>query len=102
MESVKLSIAMFSVHSSPVGELGTNDTGGMSVCIRELAREMGRRGHRVDIYTRLSDAQCQEVVDLYENVRLIHLKAGSVEYLPKSTIYSHLPQCRAVEQGSQH
>ena len=41
MEVAPLRIAMLSVHSCPVGELGTKDTGGMSVCIRELAREMG-------------------------------------------------------------
>jgi D-inositol-3-phosphate glycosyltransferase len=62
----------------------------MSVCIRELAREIGRCGHRVDIYTRLSDPQSQEVIDLHENVRLIHLKTGPVGYLPKSALYQHL------------
>ena len=31
---------MLCIHSNPVGELGTRDTGGMSVYIRELAREL--------------------------------------------------------------
>jgi D-inositol-3-phosphate glycosyltransferase len=52
MRSDKLKIAMLSVHSCPVGKLGSKDTGGMSVYIRELARELGQRGHTVDIYTR--------------------------------------------------
>ena len=43
---------MLSVHSSPLGELGTRDTGGMSVYIRELAMALGRQGHLVDMYTR--------------------------------------------------
>ena len=43
---------MISIHSSPLGPLGTRDTGGMSVYIRETARELGRMGHRVDIFTR--------------------------------------------------
>ena len=44
MNSSQLRIAMLSVHSSPLGELGTKDTGGMSVYIRELARELGQTG----------------------------------------------------------
>ena len=35
---------MLCIHSSPVGELGTRDTGGMSVYIRELAKELGNLG----------------------------------------------------------
>jgi len=38
---------MLSVHSCPVGRLGGRDTGGMNVYIREIARELGKRGHRV-------------------------------------------------------
>ena len=33
-------IAILSVHSSPLGKPGARDTGGMSIYIRELAREM--------------------------------------------------------------
>jgi D-inositol-3-phosphate glycosyltransferase len=46
---------MISVHSSPIGRLGTQDTGGMSVYVRELARALADRGHRVDIFTRTAD-----------------------------------------------
>ena len=35
-----LANAMLSIHSSPIGVLGTRDTGGMSVYVRALAREM--------------------------------------------------------------
>ena len=40
MSMQPLTIAMLSIHSSPIGELGTRDTGGMSVYVRELAREL--------------------------------------------------------------
>ena len=73
MDKKQLRIAMLSTHSNPIGELGTNDTGGMSVYIRELARELGKRGHRIDIYTRLRNGRHQPVIDLFEKVRLIHL-----------------------------
>ena len=90
MKEEKLRIAILSVHSSPIGELGTNDTGGMSVCIRELAREMGARGHQVDMFTRLRDSESAPCLDLYENVRLIHLNAGNGKPLSKIDLYPHL------------
>ena len=46
MAENQLRIAMLSVHSCPVGTLGTRDTGGMSVYIVELASALGKLGHR--------------------------------------------------------
>ena len=90
MRSDKLKIAMLSVHSCPVGKLGSKDTGGMSVYIRELARELGRRGHTVDIYTRAHDLDEAQIVQLGDNARVIHLQAGEVEPIDKLAVYSHL------------
>ncbi len=93
MKEEKLRIAMLSIHSSPAGELGTKNTGGMSVYISELARELGNRGHLVDIYTRLIDPVSHQVIDLYKNVRLIHLRVGNNgpnKPMSKLTLYSHL------------
>ena len=90
MEVSPLWIAMLSVHSCPVGKLGTKDTGGMSVYIRELAREMGRRGHLVDIYTRSHGSACDKVVDLGTNVRLVHLGAGDGEAVNKAGLFPSL------------
>lgn len=83
-------LAMLSVHSSPMGNIGAGDTGGMSIYVREVAREMGRRGILVDIYTRARDPACEMVVELGDNVRLIHLKAGN-EDITRLAIYPHLP-----------
>ena len=88
--SDQLKIAMLSVHSCPVGKLGSKDTGGMSVYIRELARELGKRGHTVDIYTRAHDPAEAQIVKLGENARVIHLQAGEVEPIDKLAVYSHL------------
>jgi D-inositol-3-phosphate glycosyltransferase len=84
-----LKIAMLSIHSCPLGRVGEENTGGMSVCIRELARELGRRGHFVDVYTRLHEPIHDRVVGLGKNARLIHLEAGEGE-IPKLAIYDHL------------
>lgn len=90
VEEEKLNIAMFSIHSCPVGELGTKDTGGMNVYIRELAGQLGIRGHRVDIYTRVHDPSDPQVIYLNENARVIHLRAGKNGYMHKLAIYPYL------------
>ena len=83
-------IAMLSIHSNPVGELGTNDTGGMSVYIREVARELGKRGHRIDVYTRLSNGKHQPVIDLFANVRLVQLGHSNNANLSRLALYPYL------------
>ena len=98
MKSDQLRIAMFSVHSCPIGELGTKDTGGMSVYIRELARHIGIFGHGVDIYTRLNGSKHNQIIELYDNVRLIHLSAGGNGYVHKLALYYYLSDfLRALE-----
>ncbi|MFC2034765.1 glycosyltransferase [Chloroflexota bacterium] len=87
----QLRIAILSAHSCPIGNLGTKDTGGMSVYIRELAYELGQQGHSVDVYTCVHDAQDPQIVSLGQNTRLIHLKAGENEEVDKLAMYSYLP-----------
>jgi D-inositol-3-phosphate glycosyltransferase len=73
-----------------MGELGTKDTGGMSVYVRELARELGKRGHWVDIYTRVNGSEQKQIARLYDKVRLIHLRAGKNGQMNKLALYGHL------------
>jgi D-inositol-3-phosphate glycosyltransferase len=87
----QLRIAMLSAHSCPVGKLGTKDTGGMSVYIRELACELGKQGHLVDIYTRVHNPKDRQIYELNQNARLIHLRAGEDEEIHKLAVYSYLP-----------
>ncbi len=86
-----LKIAMLSAHSCPVGRLGTRDTGGMSVYVLELARELGKLGHLVDIYTRVHDPNDKVIYEVGQNVRLIHLRAGEDGEIHKLAVYPHLP-----------
>lgn len=67
-------IAILSLHSCPYIVPGGRYTGGMNIYIRNLARELGGLGHRVDIYT-CSQANCSQCGkgDLAENIRLIHI-----------------------------
>ena len=92
MSDNKLKIAIISAHSCPVGDLGAKDTGGMSVYIRELARELGKKGHTIDIYTRIHNPADPRVEDLSNGVRLIHLKAGEEATIHKMDVYFSLPE----------
>jgi len=91
MEKNNLRIAMLSVHSCPVGNLGAKDTGGMSVYIRELARELCNKGHVVDVYTRVHDPADPQIINLGGGARLIHIKAGQELDIHKLALYSYLP-----------
>ncbi|MGD1118781.1 MAG: glycosyltransferase [Dehalococcoidales bacterium] len=91
-DNCKLKIAMLAAHSCPVGDLGAKDTGGMSVYIRELARELGKSGHNIDLYTRVHDPADPRVEDLSQGVRLIHLRAGREARIQKMAVYFSLPE----------
>ena len=92
MNENRLRIAMLSAHSCPVGDLGARDTGGMSVYIREIARELGEQGNYVDVYTRAHDPADSQIVELGQMAKLIHLKAGQEETIHKLAVYSYLPE----------
>ena len=86
----RLNIAMISIHSCPLGVLGGRDTGGMNVYVRELARELAKRGHMIDIYTMAHQPQHGPPINLGQNVRIIHLETGVNEDMPKLAIYDYI------------
>ncbi len=88
-------IAVLSVHSCPLAALGGKETGGMNVYVRELSREMGRLGLRVDVYTRSQNPHISRIVPLGRNARVIHLQAGPEEPVPKNEIIKFLPEFTA-------
>ncbi len=96
-----LRIAVLSVHTCPLAALGGKKTGGMNVYVRELSRELGRLGVRVDVFTRAQGLCAPHVSDgeLAPNVRVIHLIAGPEEPLSTRQIYDHLPE---FEAGVRH
>jgi len=92
---------MLSVHSCPFGELGAENTGGMSVYIRELCKELGRRGHIVDVFTRTHEPIHDQIIEFGQNARLIHLKAGDEEDTNRLKIYPYLSEfSRQVDKFS--
>jgi D-inositol-3-phosphate glycosyltransferase len=88
---------MFSLHTSPLASLGrTRDAGGMNVYVRELARELGRSGIDVDIFTRRSDPNLPAIHQIADRVRLIQIEAGPVAPLPPTELFPYVSEftCR--------
>jgi len=82
---------MLCIHSNPVGELGTRDTGGMSVYIRELARELSKIGVLVDVFTLCRNHSASSIIPLFKHVRLISLKVKAEEPITKENFFDYLP-----------
>lgn len=89
------SLALLSVPTCPVGALGGKKTGGMNVYVRDLARELGRKGIRVDIFTRCESLDAPEVRRLGANVRVIHIPSGPAKTLAPLEILPYLPEFTA-------
>jgi len=86
------SIAMLSVHTSPLDTPGrTKDAGGMNVYVYQLARELGQRSHRIDLFTRWTDKHQPRIVHISENVRVIHIQAGPLAPVHKHDLYHYIP-----------
>ena len=45
-------IALLSLHTSPLAQPGSGDSGGMNVYVRELAAGLAHAGHHCDVYVR--------------------------------------------------
>jgi D-inositol-3-phosphate glycosyltransferase len=83
---------MLSVHACPLAHLGGRDSGGMNVYVRELARELGRRGHEVDVFTRWREKDDPRVQSLGPGARVVHIPSGPMGYWPKMDVYDHLDE----------
>lgn len=90
-----LRIAMLSLHTSPVAMLGGKETGGMNVYVRELSRELARRGMCIDIYTRSQNPKLPRVEELSPGVRnahVINIPAGPEAPYSKHLLIEHLDE----------
>ena len=86
-------IAMLSVHTCPLATLGGKETGGMNVYVRELTRELARRGVTADVFTRSQNPHLPHVMhNLGETGRVIHIPTGPEEPYNKNLVFDHLPE----------
>jgi len=65
----------------------------MNVYVRDLSRELARRGQHVDVYTRSQDPSVPRIDNgLGHGARVIHLPAGPEHPYDKHLVYDHLPE----------
>ncbi len=83
---------MISYHTCPLASEEGKETGGMNVYVLELAKELASMGHKVDIFTRSQDVHNKVVVQITENLRLMHLPAGPQKPLSKNNILPYIDQ----------
>ena len=83
-------IALISEHASPLAELGSVDAGGQNVYVAQIATELGRRGYRVDVFTRRDDERLPAVVHWRPNVRVVHVPAGPAHFVPKEHLLAYM------------
>ena len=85
-----MNIALISDHASPLAALGGTDSGGQNVYVAHLARQLGRAGHVVDVFTRCDDPGLPAVCSFDRNVRVIHVTAGPQAPVPKEELLPHM------------
>lgn len=87
-----LRLALVSVHGDPLSPIGSEGAGGQNVYVRELARALVGRGHRVDVFTRgRSERQSEIRYEAGGALRVVRLPAGPAGHLSRDRLYAHLP-----------
>ncbi|HET9495072.1 MAG TPA: glycosyltransferase [Chloroflexia bacterium] len=76
----------------PEALLGGRETGGMNVYVRELSRELARRGKSVDVFTRFQDAATDQIEQIDADARVIHLPAGPLAPYDKNKLVNHVDE----------
>jgi D-inositol-3-phosphate glycosyltransferase len=97
-------VAVVSLHTSPLDQPGTGDSGGMNVYVRAAAEQLARRGIDVDVFTRRRARDIAEIEELAPGAQVVHVTAGPRASIPKEELAPHVPEvldgvlrrCRAV------
>ncbi len=80
-------LAVLSMHTSPLAQPGTGDSGGMNVYVRELVSSLAQAGVAADVYVRRGADDVPDIVDVEPGFRVVHIEAG-----PPDLAKEHLPE----------
>jgi D-inositol-3-phosphate glycosyltransferase len=69
-------VALLSLHTSPLTQPGSGDSGGMNVYVRELAAGLAHAGHDCDVYVRTDRDGLPDAVAVEPGVTVRHVAAG--------------------------
>jgi D-inositol-3-phosphate glycosyltransferase len=92
VERVRPRVAVVSLHTSPLDQPGSGDSGGMNVYIRAAAHRLAEQGVDVDVFTRCRGDGGKEVEELGPGSRIIRVKAGPCAPVPKDELPRFLPE----------
>ncbi|MBM3267209.1 MAG: glycosyltransferase [Candidatus Sericytochromatia bacterium] len=85
-------IALISVHGDPSADIGAEGAGGQNVYVREVARNLARRGLEIDVFTRSQAGELVRERALFPGVRLVSVPCGPEGYVPRDALFAELPE----------
>ena len=93
-------VAMISLHTSPLLQPGSGDSGGMNVYVREVASALAQAGVECTTYTRADGPGLPDEVPVEPGHRVVHVPAGPFD-LPKEALPDvrrrvHRPACSST------
>jgi len=78
-------VAVISLHTSPLLQPGSGDSGGMNVYVRELVSSLSQAGLECTTYTRADREGLPAEVQVEPNHRVVYIEAGP-HHLPKEAL----------------
>ncbi len=93
--SEPFSVALLSLHTSPLAQPGSGDSGGMNVYIRELVAHLAHTGAQCHVYVRAWHHDLPAEVELEPGVRVVHIPAGDFD-LEKEALYGIVDEFAAL------
>jgi D-inositol-3-phosphate glycosyltransferase len=85
-------IAVLSYHTCPLSDIEGGEIGGMNIYVLELCKQLAQRGYVLDIFTRSQDKNNQRIVQVAENLRVIHIIAGRERIFEKKKLSCFIPE----------
>ena len=77
------------VHTSPLDQPGIGDAGGMNIYVLESAQRMAAMGVEVDIFTRRTESESPEIIEISKAVRVRYFDCGH-GHLTKEQMPAHI------------
>jgi D-inositol-3-phosphate glycosyltransferase len=93
-------VAVLSLHTSPLDQPGTGDSGGMNVYVRALSERLAGRGVALDVFTRCSGRGVPQVEEVSPLVRVIQVQAGPCAPVSKDDLPALLTEFAGGVMGA--
>ena len=101
MNAAVRTLAVLSLHTSPLAQPGEGDSGGMNVYVRELGSALAQAGVQCDIYTRRWSEDLPPEVAVEPGFTVVHVPAGPASDIAKPTRYGEhkgvTSECHSVK-----